>query len=337
MIAAPALFGCARTRRQRGFTMVELMVGITLGLLVLAVATTVFVNVSNNRRDTERVGRQIENGRYAMQLLADDLVNAGYYGEFDPRKIPLAALPDPCSVDPGDMKSALMMHVQGFGPATAKPSCVSDVKANTAAIAVRRVATCVAGGPNCDPGTNGEIYLQSTLCNPELDNPDAGTHYVVAAAPGPFPLTRRGCAVAASLRKYEMHIYFVANNNNAGDGIPTLKRAELRNGAFTIVPLVEGIENLQVEYGLDTDGISTPDALTANPDTLANWMNAVTARVHVLARTTDPNYAHTDVKTFNLGTDEGGNAITVGPFNDNLKRHAYSETVRMNNPAGRRE
>jgi type IV pilus assembly protein PilW len=275
-------------------------------------------------------------------LLADDMVNAGYYGEFDPRDVGLpGAKPDPCSVTVADMKSALMIHVQGYNAAATKPSCLTDVKSNTSAIAVRRVATCVAGEANCDAVTAGEIYMQSALCNTELANPVVANRYVVAAAPGPYPLTKRGCGVAAVLRKYEMHIYFVASNNNAGDGIPTLKRAELSNGAFTIVPLVEGIENLQFEYTLDTSGDSTPDAQSSDPGTyngcgadpcyLANWANVVAARIHLLARTTEVSPGHKDTKTFDLGP------VTVGPFNDNLRRHAYSEVVRFNNPAGRRE
>ena len=81
-----------------------------------------------------------------------------------------------------------------------------------------------------------------------------------------------------------MHIYFIANNNDPGDGVPTLKRAELgTNGTFSIVPLVEGIENLQFEYGLDTNGDGMPDAVSADPGTyngcaadpcyIANWLN----------------------------------------------------------------
>jgi type IV pilus assembly protein PilW len=77
----------ASLRQTRGFTLIELMVGLTLGLIVLAVVTTVFINVSSNRHDMERTGRQIENGRFAIQALADDIVNAGYFGEFDPRDV----------------------------------------------------------------------------------------------------------------------------------------------------------------------------------------------------------------------------------------------------------
>ena len=357
MIAAATISRRSSWAFQRGFTLVELMVGLTLGLLVLFAVTTVFVNVSSNRHDMERTGRQIENGRYAMQLLQDDLVNAGYFGEFDPRDVGApAAKPDPCSVSVADLKAAVLMHAQGYLPSAAKPSCIgTDVRAGTAVLAIRRVRTSIAGDPNCDPATAGEIYLQSTLCNDELANPVMSTHYVVAVQPtsgaSPFNLHKRGtdCTTApsAALRSYVMHIYFVANNNNAGDGIPTLKRAELSGGAFTIVPLVEGIENLQFEYGLDTNGDGVPDAVTADPGTyngcasdpcyIANWINTVTAKVHILSRATETSPGYTDVKTYPLGLQADGTALVVGPFNDGFKRHAYAAMVRVNNPAGRRE
>ena len=340
-------------RRSHGFTLIELMVGIALGLIVLAVLTTAFVNVSNNRRDMERTGRQIENGRFAIQLLADDIVNASYFGEFDPRVVgPPVTKPDPCSTSVADMKDMVMMHIQGYAAGDAKPSCISDVRTGTAALAIRRSATCIAGDANCDAATAGQIFLQSTLCNSELANPVVSTHYIVMAKPasGPtaFPLHKHDCTTVASLRAYVMHIYFIANNNDPGDGVPTLKRAELgANGAFSVVPLVEGIENLQLEYGLDTNGDSMPDAVSADagayggcaadPCYITNWLNVVTAKIHLLSRSIDTTPGYTDTKTYPLGLQADGTQLTVGPFNDSFKRHAYTGTIRMNNPAGRRE
>jgi type IV pilus assembly protein PilW len=340
-----------RVRAPRGFTLIEMMVGIAVGLIVLAVVTTVFVNVSSNRRDMERTGRQIENGRFAIQLLADDIVNAGYFGEFDPRDVgPPATKPDPCSTSVGDMKSMLLMHVQGYAAGATKPSCISDVRTGTAVVAIRRTATCIAGDTNCDAAATGQIYFQSALCNAELANVPLSTTYLVAAMPAlgsPFALHKHDCAAAASLRAYVVHIYFIANNNDPGDDIPTLKRAELgTNGEFSIVPLVEGIENLQFEYGLDTNGDSMPDAVSADPGTysgcaadpcyITNWLNVVTAKIHLLSRSIEPTPGYTDTKTYPLGLQADGTQLTASP-NDGFKRHAYTETIRMNNPTGRRE
>jgi type IV pilus assembly protein PilW len=226
------------------------------------------------------------------------------------------------------------------------------VRAGTDVVVVRRNGTCIAGTANCDALAAGDVYMQSSLCNTELANPAVSAHYVVAAQPGggasPFTLTRRDCATPAVLRNFVVHIYFVANNNEAGDGIPTLKRAELAAGAFRITPLVEGIENLQIEYGVDTDGNGAPDAVTVDPGKyagcaavpcyVANWMNTMTVTPHILSRTADTSASYVDTKTYPMGLDgDDATPLVLGPFNDGFRRHAYVQTIRLTNPAGRRE
>src|SRR4029077_8957654 len=92
-------------------------------------------------------------------------------------------------------------------------------------------------------------------------------YYALDSNAGNLNLHQKDCATAALIYQFRTHIYFVANNDKPGDGIPTLKRAELGPGAFSIVPLVEGVENLQLEYGLDTAVPTTgsPAAYTAAP------------------------------------------------------------------------
>lgn len=337
---------------QRGYTLVELMVGITVGLIVALAITAIVFYVSLHRHDLERVSRQIENGRYAMQLLTDDLANAGYFGEFDPREVALpTTLPDPCSTDVADMKAAVGVHVQTYNAAAAMPSCIDDVRAGTPVIAIRRASTCAAGSADCEPVTAGSVYLQASLCQTELDAALVAAHYEVAAqvasGASPFTLTQHDCTTPAALRQYVVHVYFVANNNIAGDGVPTLKRATLTNSAFAVEPLVDGIENMQFQYALDANGDSAPDGVTADPVTfggcaadacaVANWANVVAVTIHLLARTADTSLGYTDTKTYGLGLLPDGTQLTVGPFNDGYKRHVYLSTVRFNNPAGRRE
>src|SRR4030095_3299727 len=102
---------------------------------------------------------------------------------------------------------------------------------------------------------------------------------------------------------------------------------------FSIVPLVEGIENLQLEYGLDTNGDGFPDDVSKDPGTyagcaadpcyIANWANARTCRVSRLPRANGQPPGARDGKTYTLGQ------VPVGPFNDGFKRHAYTGTVRL--------
>ena len=55
-----------------------------IGLVIIAALVTLFVNTSGNNRELARANSMIENGRFAIKVLEDDLVHAGYWGGFVP-------------------------------------------------------------------------------------------------------------------------------------------------------------------------------------------------------------------------------------------------------------
>ena len=63
---------CGR-RLQRGLTLIEFMVSIVLGMIIVAALATLVADQSVNRAEIDRSGRLIENGRYAIRALAEDL------------------------------------------------------------------------------------------------------------------------------------------------------------------------------------------------------------------------------------------------------------------------
>ncbi len=71
-----AVRGAARAR-NRGLSLVELMLSMLLGLLVVAGAITIFVSNSQTYRATESLGRVQENSRVAFELMVRDLREAG--------------------------------------------------------------------------------------------------------------------------------------------------------------------------------------------------------------------------------------------------------------------
>lgn len=355
--------------RQGGFSLAELMIAVAIGLMILAGLAGVFSTTSKSRGEVERANRQIENGRYAMQLLTEDLKLAGYFGELDPAGLATpAAKPDACLIAVADLRTSMALHVQGYDNGDAAPSCLTDVRAGSDIMVIRRASTCVAGVGDCDAATTGRPYFQTSLCNPssvpgasaappELASTDVNNHFAIDTDPTALNLRTRKCLTTekAAVRRFVTHIYYVANNNTASDGIPTLKRAELGgnegSSAFTIVPLVEGIENIQFEYGIDTDAPGdvnggSPNIYSADPDSYnsclgvacnINWRSVVSVKLHVLARNTEKTTGYTDTKTYTLGLNAIGADETLGPFNDGYKRHVYQSSVRLNNPAGRRE
>lgn len=323
-------------KRQSGLTLVELMVAIAIALMVLAAMSQAFINTSRTRSELDNVGRQVENGRYAVTLLSNDLKLAGFYGEFAGVGATVVVPADVCATasldDLGWLSGSYPVHVTGFRDAS--PSCVTGRKSGTDVIVIRRVSTeetNVSGAA----GSSG-YFLQTSGCSTEPDAPVVGRGN---ASPSPFIRTRKDCTTPSGLREFLIHVYYIA----AGTGNQvTLQRREFSGGVWSAaVALVDGIEDLRIEYAVDTDGDGAPNqiglnAAAINSDCSASpvgvcWENVVSATLHLLSRNPERTAGHSDDKTYRLG------AATLGPFNDAFKRHAYSVTVPFVNPAGRRE
>ncbi len=339
---------------QRGFSLTELMIAATIGLVILAGMSTLFVNNSRTQAEIEKANRQVENGRFALQTLSSDLHNAGFYGEFDPTILTQpAAVPDPCAVTLAALKDALPLAVQGIDNAAADAlACLPDLLAGTDVIVVRRTDTCVVGAPGCVAASAGGPYFQASLCDlgTELGSGDSANFYALDVTTSSLDRRQRNCTTTAVVRRYLTHVYYIAANDDDGDAIPTLKRAELgvSGGALqmNVVPLVNGIQNLQVEYGLDTDDDGVANVFSANPETsggcaaadcaVSNWRQAVSLKLNLLARNLEPTTGYADTTSYTLGLDADGDAVVVPAQNDAYKRHVFQSLVAMPNPAGRK-
>lgn len=344
---------------QSGLSLVEVMIAVVLGLFLLLGLTVIAVNNISTSDELERANQQIENGRYALQLISDDLRNAGYLGEFNPNLLATpAAKPDPCSTTLADLHSALPIAVQGYDRGAAPPSCINDVKANTDIIVIRRASTCAIGDAGCDASVPNAAYFQSSACGSvaELGSTSgnyAASFYALDTVATNLTRHAKDCVTLAPVRQYFTRIYFIANNDKPLDGIPTLKRLELGNpalpGGFTTVSLVQGIDNMQIEYGVDnpTSPTGAPIAFIADPDNYsacspttsptctAYWKNVVAVKIHLLGRSITPTAGYTTAKTYSMGFDATGSPAIDGPFTDSFKRHLYESTLRINNVAGR--
>lgn len=352
--------------RQAGLSLVELMISMTLGLIILSGVLVVFVNASTARNEVERTSRQIENGRYASELLTDDIRLAGFYGELTVTQVatPGAMPANPCSLTPADWRTWIPLHLQGFDDSgfTSANCALADQKAGTDVLVVRRARACVAGSTGCDSAVTHKGYLQVALCATQSAT-IANAYKLGLEGTETFDRQKRTCVTSslAEKRQYLVHVYFVSNNNGQGEQIPTLKRLELTatgtGPRFEEMPLVEGIEEFQLHYGLDKDGDGVPDVYIADPSayavTHANpaltctlplsdeckvraWMNVVSVQFHLLARNIEASPNYTDGKTYHLGTKADGSEFRVTPGGA-YRRHIYTGLVRIANPAGRKD
>jgi type IV pilus assembly protein PilW len=262
--------GQGRALRQVGFTLIELMVAMVIGLLIVLALITLLIDINRNNSEMSKTNRQIENGRYALQLLETDIVHAGYWGGFVPQFDDLTStaipsdfptgVPDPCSSAawiPAYKTNLIGIPLQGYEiPATVPPPtlsvCASKVvspQPNTDVVFVRHAEQCEAGVGSCAPMAANEFYFQVARCGSTAPSPA----YVLDNVAANFTLQNRDCTTSSEKRKYVSNLYYVRNYAvTPGDGIPTLMRSQFGAGTYQAAEvLIEGIDGFRVEYGVD--------------------------------------------------------------------------------------
>ena len=266
-----------------GFTLVELMIAIAIGLVMLVALLTLFINTSRSNTEIAKMNSLIDNGRFAMQLLESDIAHAGFWGTYlppfddlnattTPGDVP-SAVPNPCLTYPTDGTNSwddpykhnlIGIPLQGYEyedeHGAHPPICAAVIESpdgtirplpHTDLLVVRHAESCVPGVGACEADTTGKLYFQSSLCSTDTDP------YILNTTG--YTLKKGDCTAVAEKRKFISNIYYIRlgpTTEENGTPIPTLVRSEfdLANGVLahqTAVPLIEGIEGFRVELGID--------------------------------------------------------------------------------------
>jgi len=318
-------------QQQQGLTLVELMIALTLGLIVIAVVVGVFFSTSQNSRQNEALAAVQDNARFALDAIARDLAMAGYWGGVRPIdaalniRISAAARAaaatatgtcGPAGESPDvwllDLASPLAFRNHGE---TQLPCLVdASVQANTDVLVIRRVSGIAAysdDGLGAATGATqqGRFYVKT--------NQNVGSLFRVGTSfdlTGPADCpdadgiseTCKPATTPVQVYAYTPQIYYVRNYlRSEGDGMPILCRRYLEDTASPPAMredcLAEGVENLQVEWGIGSQGNNPAERYTSTP-TVDELLQARTARIHVLVRSTTGNVQLSgDTKTFTLG------------------------------------
>ena len=319
-----------QTRKlQSGMSMVELMIAMLLATILAGSIITVFVNNSHSFNQDENVLRMQDDARFALREIAFDIGMAGHYADL---LIPASVTPDlslaivadcgPSGQDKwmyrttqagsGDSFSLIGIDNATSSTASAVHSCIDngELLGGTDVVSVKRVAGSPAGITRA-----GSIYLRTN-----------GTVGLLYRAPYP---AAPAVDVPVPLADWEFRprVYYIRQfANTPGDGIPTLRRKVLAGvgPSMTTECIATGIENLQIEYGIDTTTDGNPNVFLSSP-TLAQMQGIVTARIFLLARTSAIDTRYTNQKTFSIS-----NAPDYTPA-DSFHRRVFSTTVSVQN------
>lgn len=318
--------------RQQGLTIVEIMIAMVLSLILTAGVVEVFLGSKNTYRVNEAMSRLQEEGRMALELLSRDVRMAGYAGcsrygtvtntlnntsniaydfsvgimGYD--DVP-ATLPTALSVlnpAPNPGTDVIVVRRQSDNPVRvvinnqAAQLFAEDLAVETGACSngtdrvsgicegdILMVSDCrksrvfQAGNIQVTSNCNSTNCLNIT--HPASGDPgNADSSWGGASAP-----EEEQFGDDSEIVKVASYVYYVADN---ADGIPSLYR---QDGLSAAVELAQGVEDLQVLYGIDTspgDVNQSADSYVDGSD-VTNWENVISARVHLLMHTLDDNMA----------------------------------------------
>lgn len=337
--------------RQRGFSIVELLVAMTLSLIVLAGVLAVMFSSKVTYNENERVGRIQENGRAAIELILRDLRGAGFPGCAQP--IPGLLQVNNMLANPTAAAWNLTQPLVGFEgsggiwtptldaalfpnatanndvvlvrtiPAGMPSMRVSASVSPTAAIAVGKETdeTLVVGTPavisDCEFAS---IFIVGGFAD---GGATATISRSTAGGPPSNATTNLGAtfAIGAQVAPITSIGYFIAPNPAGTSN--SLWRVVGNAAPQEIVP---GAQALQIRYGIDTDGdaeVTVNNYVDANAVT--DWDQVVSVSLALLIRSSEPNSSMLDTRQYRLL------GINLGPFNDRYQRSLFTTTVTLRN------
>ncbi len=333
-----------RFHRQAGVGLVEIMVAVTLSLMLTAGVVHVYTGNKQTYRIQESLSRVQENGRFALDFITRDLRNAGFLGcagvktkinntltggtgynwSFE-QVIEGFEATSSSGWDRDPMATAGIVSPLGGRDVLTLRRSVGNPAQVTAHPGAKNPVEGFEVEPNSDLGVDDVVMatdctdaaiFQITSIDPSGANPK-----IFNEAPGGSP----GNATQALGREYiagsqivqlVTSTYYVASG---ASGRPALFR---KDGAGVGQELVEGVEDLQIFYGIDTDNNLTPNRYVT-ADNVGDWGDVISAEVRLLLQTLDDNLAtQAQAYTFN-------DVPSVSP--DLRLRRTFTNTISIRN------
>ena len=324
-----------KLRTQFGMTLIELMVALAIGAFLMLGAMTVFIQSRTTFRITESLARLQENGRFAIQVLEPEIRMAHYWGlttltsSVAGRAGPTAANgpgPDNCGNNwTINLDEAVDGSNNSYGfaclGALARPV---PVETNSDTLIVRRASEEAETPPLTGANT---LRIQS------VRGAFPSQLFVGTTIPAGFNL------VTSETHRLLVNGFYVSRSSSLGATMPSLRVwTLLADGTMENQELIAGIEDLQVQFGVDTDAPSTVDRGSIDRyvnvnDPMIDPTNAgfnpnaeiLAVRVWVRVRAERPENGFQDTATY-VYADQN-----VGPFNDAFRRVVVSKTVYLRN------
>lgn len=356
----------------RGFSLLELMVAVTISLMLLMGVVALFVSSRASYETTEKLSRIQENGRYALDQISNDIRAAGYQGcsrpvgsgtrraDFAINTLPTpdnlllnfpipaqgfqglggtafapdlatalnpVALPNPAPVGSADVL-VLRIPLRDFVAMEVASTQVDAAEP----LQVRAINPLQPIGPAVITDCLARAWFNITGYDTAANTVVHAASANVDAAGNPSASLRHPFVAGAEIVPLMTVMYYLAPRDPAQPQRLSLYRKEGNNASEEIA---EGIDRLEVRYGVDTtndgrvDSYADANGIPVDAAGLPRWETVYSVQVSLLARA--PEAYGTDIDTQQYTLFTAPNAVMAGPFNDRFQRKVFTATAALRN------
>lgn len=317
--------------KQTGLSLVELMVALAIGSFLMIGTIQIYTQSRQAFVVNESIARVQETAQFAMDTIEADLRMASNWGR-NSRGLAIegrsivgddnpTGLPQPAGNCAPDWVLNLGLPIDGSNNAYGLACAATGGGQVSSDVVTIRRASVVAVLPEA-----GRLQIQTTRIQGQI--------FADGAVPSAFS------PVDSETHNLMVTSYYVSPTSTLINGVPTLRRQRLIGGGLLGLRIVDeevapGIENLQIQLGVDVDEDNTVDRYVNPGDPIYN-PNAVglgyvpgarimTARIWMIIRGVDIEPGVRDDRDYRPGD------VVLGVQNDNFRRMQVSKTILLRN------
>jgi type IV pilus assembly protein PilW len=287
-------------RRQRGYTLIELMIGLLLGLMLISGFGSLFVQTQKSATIQRSLSYMMEDGRYMLEVFGRELRRAG------------------------SLKNKMDISGGADVVFTADPDVLGSSMSFLAGEYIRGEYNAAGFGATADKPYNiNRLALRYQLNNntelTNLGSTNSACEKDILLADGEDPVTQVHVVtlyfyVALDTANVPV-LYCVANRRNFSD--------RTKDQTSPAEPLISNVQKLLITYGIDSDADGAANYYV-DADSVTNWQQVVAAKLSVVLRSDDNNLTKSSVSYVIDGT-------TYTAVDKRLYR-VSSTTVALRNP-----
>lgn len=274
-----------------GFSLIELMIAMSLSLLLMLGVYKLFDFQKHGFELIGALNDREDNAQLAMKILSDDIRMADHWGGVASQRVQV--IHGTLSASPGECDSRWVFNVaegiygiegassvQGLNGLPLKCIKNKDYLENSDLLTLRF-------------GNSREYFYES-----EIDNKRYQKHYFLRSQSGKGASLFQGKDLALAVQRipdegfhYNMQfhssLYFLRpclkSTSGCAEGDSVLTRLVLMGDRYVQEALLEGIEQMQFEYGVDDNQDRMVDRYVS-ANSVSDWQNVLSVRIYLLVR-----------------------------------------------------